>query len=109
MTQGAQSDVQHYQRETRRLSVETESQRREIVLLRKDMAALLTLYVRASSALAVSEALLNAPRSTAPSEIRRMLTDWHGAAGAFREIHLGTREEILARIDILTQPIPENP
>jgi hypothetical protein len=110
MTQdAAQSDLHHYQRETRRLAVETESQRREIVLLRKDLATALALYVRATSALDHSEALLRSPKETPQDKIRKMLGDWHGAASAFREIHLGTREEILARIDALNRPIPENP
>ncbi len=105
----------HYQRETERLTRETERQRREIVLLRRDLAGALTQYVRAGiiihnlnrfEAAAVSneesDEKYAAEIAEAQLAMRLALKNW-------AETELGTPGEILARIDLLSQPIPEDP
>lgn len=119
LTPTAQPD--HYQRETQRLMVEAERQRREIVILRKDLAAALTQYVRASiivqnigrfaqalqaqseaEAHSIAHSEFDVPVGQAQIDLKIAIDNWLAN-------QLGAPSEILERIDLLNKPIPEEP
>lgn len=114
------SQPDHYQRETQRLMVEAERQRREIVLLRKDLADALTQYVRASIIVqnigrftevvqARSEQPPGIDRGALDPRVRQTQLDLKIAIDNWLANQLGAPSEILERIDMLSKPIPEEP
>ncbi len=114
------TDLAHYQRETERLTRECERQRREIVVLRQDLASALTQYVRSEiliQALGRWQAAGAAARqATSTAEIddcvalhERESVALHAALTNWKENQLGPAGEILARVDLLLEPIPETP
>ena len=94
--------LSHYQQQTERLLRETEQQRREIVILRKDLSAALTMYVRGSIIVGCVQTLDGSremDRGRAQLDLDIAIDNW-------KQNSMGAPAEILARIDTLSRLIP---
>ena len=112
------SQMLRYQREAARLLLENEQQRREIVLLRRDLASALTQHVRAgivvrrireTQAIADPTNTRDLPSALVESELKHCLLDLEIAIDNWSEISFGAPSEVLDRVDALNRPIPEEP